>query len=125
MSVLVLDQAHPRSRAHPARMRTSPGAMAPTLVFHLEGELDMANAPRLGRALSAALDERPCRLALDLSGLTFLDSAGGRVLFDTARRARGQGCSLILRSPGPSVLKMLKLSGLDRLLVEGSGPAAG
>ena len=124
MSVLVLEQAHHQVSSHPARMLTSSGAVAATLVFHLEGELDMVNAPRLGRALSAALDERPSRLALDLSGLTFLDSSGGRVLFTTARRARDQGCSLILRSPGPSVLKMLKLSGLDRLLVEGSGPAA-
>lgn len=125
MSVLVLEQAHRRGSGHPALVRTSSGAVAATLVFHLEGELDMANAPRLGWALSAALDERPGRLALDLSGLTFLDSSGARVLFTTARRAGDQGCSLVLRSPQPSVLKMLKLSGLDRLLAEGSGPAAG
>ncbi len=90
-------------------------------VVRLHGELDMATAPRLGRALHAALDTTPTRLDVDLSKLTFVDSTGIRVLFDAGRRARADGCTLVLCSPCRSVRKALRLTRIDLLVAIDEG----
>ena len=96
-----------------------------TVVLRLQGELDMATAPGLARDLHTALDARPSTLALDLSELTFLDSTGIRVLITASRRAEDQGCSFVLRSPRRSVLKALRLTGVDRLMGIETAPPPG
>ena len=106
------DTAHHRDRHH-ARS----DAVDDTAVIRLQGDLDLATAPRVGQSLASALDARPAVLALDLEELTFLDSTGIRVLIAAHRRAEGQGSRFILRSPQPPVLRTLKLTGVDRLFV--------
>lgn len=97
-------------------------AAAGSVVVRLQGELDMATAPLLSRALDTALDARPNILALDLRDLTFVDSTGIRVLITACRRAGGQGSSFVLRDPRRPVLKALRLTGVDRLMVVEPGP---
>ena len=53
----------------------------------VSGELDIASLPRLQGAVDAALGERPGRLLIDLSGLTFIDSSGLRHFIQLAARA--------------------------------------
>ena len=48
----------------------------------LRGELDLGSAPQLEQALGATNG----RVVLDLSGLTFMDSTGVRVLLEAAAR---------------------------------------
>lgn len=88
-----------------------------SVVVRLQGELDMATAPALSRALDTALDGRPSALRLDLSDLEFVDSTGIRVLITACRRAGGQACSFSLCAPRRPVLKALRLTGVDRLMV--------
>ena len=88
-----------------------------TVLIRLQGELDMCTAPTLGEDLTEALDAMPKAISLDLSGLTFLDSTGIRVLLSAHRRAAAQDCGFILRSPQRPVLRVLKLAGLDQLFV--------
>ncbi len=125
MSQPVINRTEPFAGAHPL-LREDFGvevdcADGPS-VLRLHGELDMATAPRLGRALHAALDTKPSRLAVDLSKLTFVDSSGIRVLFDASRRAQADGCTLVLRSPCRSVHKALKLTRIDLLVPIEEGP---
>ena len=94
-----------------------------SIVIKLRGELDMATAPGLGQAINRALDAKPSALHLDLAELSFLDSTGIRVLIAGCRRAGGQGCSFVLCSPSRSVLKALRLTGVDRLMVIEDDPA--
>ena len=64
-------------------------------VFHLEGEIDLHYAPAL-RALFEAKAKARCRaLAVDLSGVSFIDSTGIAVLIEYLRDAAqfdGQFC---------------------------------
>lgn len=85
-----------------------------TVVLRLHGELDMATAPALARAVISALDTRPAALALDLSELTFVDSTGLCVFIAGHRRAKSTGCSFVLRSPCRAVLRTLRVTGLDQ-----------
>jgi len=56
----------------------------------LRGELDLGSAEQLERALAEAGDE----VLLDLSGLTFMDSTGVRVLLEAAERG-GPGLRMV------------------------------
>jgi len=85
-------------------------------VVRLHGELDLATAPRLRRALGALLDTRPSALVVDLSDLTFVDTSGVRVVRAACIQAGLEGCSFTLRWPTRAVRKMLSLTGVDRLL---------
>jgi len=88
-----------------------------TIVVRLRGELDLATAPELSRVLDDALGRHRCAVTLDLTELTFLDSAGILLLVNAHHRAEAQGCLMILRAPCRSVLKALRLTGVDRLLL--------
>lgn len=101
-----------------------------TIVLRLQGELDMATAPGLGRTLDTAIGTGPATIALDLRELTFVDSTGIRVLITACRQAGKAGCRFVLRSPCRSVRKALLLTGVDRLMaiepgVPGGGEPAG
>jgi anti-anti-sigma factor len=56
------------------------------VVARLSGELDLSNVHDIGDGLNAAVTSRMAGLVLDLSGLTHLDSAGLRLLFDLRQR---------------------------------------
>ena len=126
MSENTLQGSDDLARAAATLLRTGFSAAADstegTIVLRLQGELDMATAPGLARAMDTALDAKPATLALDLSDLTFLDSTGIRVLITACRRAGGQGCAFVLRSPCRPVLKALRLTGVDRLMAVEPGP---
>jgi anti-anti-sigma factor len=64
------------------------------------GELDLATASRLERALRDAQAEAS-QVVLDLRDLTFLDCSGMRVILGAAQRARCAGHRLTV-VPGPA-----------------------
>jgi anti-sigma B factor antagonist len=74
--------------------------------FALEGELDMASA---GDVL-AALQDAPADgdLVLDLSGLSFMDSSGLRMVLQLAN-GRADGV-VVLRNPTPAVNRILEIA---------------
>jgi anti-sigma B factor antagonist len=85
-------------------------------VLALEGELDVAAASdAYKRMLELAL--RPgAQLVLDLSGLTFMDSTGVRIILQADEHARRHGASLVVVRPPERVMRVLELVGLDEQL---------
>ena len=79
-------------------------------LIRASGELDRCTADRLSSALDAARADEVTTL-LDLSAVSFIDSAGLRVLLRTARAidAHHWGC-LIVRASGV-VLRLVEVSG--------------
>jgi anti-anti-sigma factor len=49
--------------------------------FTLSGDVDLANASDIEAELTAAIPNRATAVTLDLSGVTYLDSAGLQVVF--------------------------------------------
>ena len=78
------------------------------------GEVDLETASQLGEHAGAAVQEVCPHVALDLSGVTFMDSTGLKVLLALQRRADLAGGSLVLVGPRPPVVKIFALTGLDR-----------
>lgn len=80
------------------------------------GELDQATAPRLKTELLTAIARTSPRLVIDLSEVTFIDSAGLTVILAARQRARAQGGDIYLLGPTKQVRKVLAITSLDRLL---------
>jgi anti-sigma B factor antagonist len=85
---------------------------ARTSVVSVEGELDLASAPRLKWMLVDALGEGHTRLILDLSLATFMDSTALGVLVAVKRSLDRDGVLVIVCAAAP-VLKIFELSGMD------------
>ena len=73
----------------------------------VEGELDIATAPRMIAALNEAFAELAPPLVVDLSSVDFMDSTGLALLMNAHRRVRrrGQGFAIVCpaaRSPACS-----------------------
>ena len=81
------------------------------------GELDHCSAPQIRRQLDDLLmDERVVHVVLDLENLTFMDSSGIGVLLGRLRTLNARGGSLSVKGMRPSVEKLFRLSGLDRVI---------
>lgn len=82
-------------------------------VISVFGEVDVASAPAVGQALQEADLAAATSVVLDLAGVTFLDSAGIRVLLSavTASRA-GENKLSVRRDYQPPVDRVLALAGV-------------
>jgi anti-sigma B factor antagonist len=71
-------------------------------VLAVEGEIDIATAPRMIAALNEVLAEIESPLVVDLSSVVFMDSTGLALLMNARRRVvrRGQGFAIVC-PPGP------------------------
>jgi anti-sigma B factor antagonist len=87
-----------------------------TSVVSIEGELDLATAPRLKWTLIEALQAGHEQLVLDLSLATFMDSTALGVLVGVDR-GLGVDARMAIVCPQSAVLKIFELSGLDGVFV--------
>jgi anti-anti-sigma factor len=82
-------------------------------VVRLIGEIDLSNAEALGAAAEGAVSNRADGLVLDMSGVTFLDSTGLRLVFRLARRLRDRQQVLRVVVPdGARVARLLSIAGV-------------
>jgi anti-anti-sigma factor len=84
------------------------------VVAQLHGEIDASNAAWAGARLRALLTNRSDALAVDLSGTTYLDSAGIALLFALASElGQHQQRLHLIVAGGSSIARMVTLTGLD------------
>jgi anti-sigma B factor antagonist len=92
------------------------GAGARRKVITLPAEIDIANARRVGDQLAAAMTPGITLVIADLSATTFCDSSGIRELALAGRHAAAGGVDFKLVVSSAAVLRVIALTGLDRLL---------
>jgi anti-anti-sigma factor len=76
------------------------------------GEIDPSTADVLRHAVGEALDTHPTAIAVDLAGVTFMDSTGIGALVQARKRAVAGGTALTVVDPQPSVRRILEITGL-------------
>ena len=81
------------------------------VVVHVHGEIDRANAHRLEQGLNDATRESVPRV-VDLTGVTFIDSAGLRALQMSAQR----GPVRIVLPEGARIARTLKIAGTHEVI---------
>jgi anti-anti-sigma factor len=94
-------------------------------IARLTGEIDLSNAASIEDAVTGALAGVPA-VALDLTGLRYLDSAGLALLSRLAARCGDGGIALRLVVPPDAVVRRaIAVSGLDTVIpVDGTVEAA-
>jgi anti-sigma B factor antagonist len=84
----------------------------------LDGEFDMAGVARFWGYVSAVLAAHPLSIAVDVEGLTFIDSSGLAALLrarDTAAEAR---VPLRVIKPSRAVRLLVQYTGVQELLAD-------
>jgi len=87
-----------------------------TKLVTLGGELDVFTAGAAVRELLEECVESAYHVVLDMSQVTFIDSAGIGLLVRTHRGLADVDRRLVLLRPDPNVRRIIELSGLDQLL---------
>lgn len=82
-------------------------------VARLTGAIDLSNVDDVGRRLEEAVSNRAHGLIVDLSGVTYLDSTGLRLIFRLARQLgdRQQGLRLVVPEES-RIRRVLQLAGV-------------
>ena len=86
-----------------------------TMVFVVEGQVDMHTSPDLRRHLRESLTDRAGRIVVDLSKVTFIDSSGLATLIEALQAVRKYGGGLRLCGLSPNVRNLFRLSNLTSI----------
>ena len=76
----------------------------------VEGELDIATAPRMISALNEAFAELTTPLVVDLSSVDFMDSTGLALLMNAYRRVRRRGHGFAIVCPGGPISRVFEIA---------------
>jgi anti-anti-sigma factor len=87
------------------------------------GELDIATADQAYAYLRDVVDSQDRPVTVDLAGITFCDAAGLGALARVAIHARRSGRSLKLAAARPSLLRIMRITGMDAVFPEVSKPS--
>lgn len=90
------------------------GGIDPTVA--MRGELDLATAPALSRCLESIIAERPIRIVLDFTDLTFMDVSGIAVLVRTKNSLPDDG-EIVLRRPSSMIRRILTITGMTEVIL--------
>jgi anti-sigma B factor antagonist len=91
--------------------------MSGTMMLRPTGELDIAQAERLQSEWFPEVEQREPELVIvDLSGVSFFDIAGLRVIAGLVRRQRDRGASVAVSNASAVVLHLLRATSLSDLL---------
>ncbi len=98
-----------------ARVEAGRGAQRGVLAIH--GEIDISNAQEVSAAIEAAMPNGTETLVIDLTGTTYLDSAGVQLLFQLAQRLQTRRQALTLVVPEEATIRaVLELTGMPRVV---------
>ena len=84
------------------------------VLFRLEGRLDATTSTELEQRVTSSIDNGARGVAMDLSALEYISSAGLRVLLSAAKRLGGSGLALFAMQE--AVRKVFDIAGFSAFL---------
>ncbi|MFI0240242.1 STAS domain-containing protein [Streptomyces sp. NPDC016845] len=103
-------------RTAAGRLRVATTVRGEARVITVSGEIDHETGAPLREAAVEALAGRVPHLVVDLTSVTFMDSAGLNILLRAHRRAVDAGGWLRLAGVGANVLRILQIVGIDSVI---------
>ena len=86
-------------------------------IVRLKGEIDHHSAKEAREEIdSFIITMQPEVLTIDLSGITFMDSSGIGLIMGRQKLLKECGGRLEVRGPQPYIRRVLKLSGIERIV---------
>jgi len=101
-------------------MRDNASSAAPVLhqnrpnVLPLEGDIDLHVSPAVTESLNAMIRKKPDRIVIDLSRVTYIDSAGVAVLILAMQEVEAYGGNFFLSGLQETLRLIFETSRLDR-----------
>ena len=90
-----------------------------TMVARLSGELDHHHTQKLREEIDRNVQkERPARLALDFSGVEFMDSSGIGLVLGRYHLMQEMNGKLVLRAMPPHIRRVMRVAGIASLEIE-------
>ena len=87
------------------------------LIIYLSGEIDHHSAAEMRFFIDGELERStPSLIIFDFSGVEFMDSSGIGLVMGRLRVISGWCGKAAIENPRPSIRKMLKLAGLEKLI---------
>jgi anti-sigma B factor antagonist len=88
----------------------------PTVLISLKGTIETTNASTLEEALERIINEKCYRIAVDLSGVTYISSAGWGIFISEIKRIRGNGGDIKLAAMTTEVREVFDLLEFNNIL---------
>lgn len=85
-------------------------------ILRIKGRLDAISSPLAEKKIFEAINEGQSYLLLDMSGVSYLSSAGMRMLLSITKKLRTMSGKLAICSVTTNVVDVLKMSGFDHAL---------
>ena len=113
----ILRGIHIGNRLREENMELNAQKRGPRLTVHLSGELDHHNAEQARIMLDTLLKDLSVReLVLDLSAVTFMDSAGLGVVLGRYKTVSLRGGKVSVRGMSASIDRIFRMSGIYTLV---------
>ena len=84
-----------------------------TIILHAVGDIDLSCSPILRSQLIKAQAEKPAKLIVDLSEVSYMDSSGVATLVEALKSARNAGTSLVICGLQERVRSIFEIARLD------------
>ena len=86
------------------------------LIAKIEGRIDGANAREFEEALNGAIAEDDGKVLLDFAALSYISSAGLRVILLIARLLQKRNAAFALCSLSDPIREVFEISGFDKII---------
>ena len=87
-----------------------------TLIAKTDGRVDGANAREFQTALESAIDSNDGAVLLDMEQLSYISSAGLRVILLMAKVLQGRNAKFAICSLSASIREVFEISGFDKII---------
>jgi anti-anti-sigma factor len=84
-----------------------------TAVIRVVGEIHATTAPEFSERLNSVIANGKTAVALDLTGVEFIDSTGLSVLLNGLRRVTRVRGAMVIACANPTVLRLFEITKLD------------
>jgi anti-sigma B factor antagonist len=98
----------------PASSNTTP-RQSHSNVLPLKGEIDLHVSPSVTASLNEMIEKKPERFVVDLSGVSYIDSAGLAALIEAMQKVEGYGGKFMLAGLQETVRSIFEISRLDQV----------
>lgn len=99
-----------------AHMEASFEQLDNRLMIAVTGRLDTVSAPQFDEKLAPALAQPNAHILIDMSGVTYVSSAGLRSILQLVKSAAASGGRVGLFSVPPQIMAIIEMSGLPSRL---------
>jgi anti-sigma B factor antagonist len=98
----------------PASSNTAPRKSRSNLL-PLKGEIDLHVCPTVTASLNEMIEKKPERVVVDLSEVSYMDSAGLAVLIEAMQKVEAYGGKFMLAGLQETVRSIFEISRLDQV----------